>query len=60
MTITAAARHVEIDSAHAAAICREIGQRLDRELKKEAPEQPSPQLERLVARLRELDRQDVH
>ena len=56
---TTAARHVEIDSTHSAAICREIGQRLDRQFKKEALE-PSPELERLVARLRELDRQDAH
>jgi hypothetical protein len=55
---TTAARHVEIDSTHAAAICREIAQRLDRYFKKDAPAaSPSPQLEQLLARLRQLEEQ---
>jgi hypothetical protein len=57
MMIAAVARHVEIDSTHSAAICREIGQRLDREFRKEAPEL-SPELERLLAQLQDIDWQD--
>jgi hypothetical protein len=53
---TTAARHVDIDNNHSAAICREIGARLDLYFKKDAPApQASPELERLLARLRQLD-----
>ena len=55
---TSAARHVEIDNIHSAAICREIGLRLDLYFKKDAPPtEASPELERLLARLRQLDEQ---
>jgi len=57
MTNPAAARHVEIDNIHSAAICREIGQRLGLYFKKELLEEP-PELKRLLARLPQLDKQD--
>lgn len=54
MTNPATARHVEIDNIHSAAICREIGQRLELYFKKQLPEEP-PELKRLLARLPQLD-----
>jgi len=53
---TSAARHVELDSTHSMAICREIGQRLDLYFRKDSPQpEESPELQRLLARLRQLD-----
>ena len=49
---------VEIDSVHSAAICKEVGERLDRYFSKEISDTP-PELARLVRRLCELDCQDV-
>jgi hypothetical protein len=49
---------VEIDSVHSAAICREVGQRLDLYFRKEVPDTTPPELEQLMARLRQLDRQE--
>src|SRR5215469_12629062 len=46
---------IDLDSAHCVAICEEVGYRLDRYLKKELPD-ASPELARLIARLRQLDR----
>ncbi len=55
---TNAARHVDIDTNHSAAICREIGQRLDLYFRKDAPAtEASPELGRLIARLKQLDEQ---
>jgi len=55
---TSAARHVEIDNIHSAAICREIGQRLELYFRKDAPQtEASPELQRVLARLRQLDEQ---
>ena len=48
---------VEIDSVHCAAIRDEIGHRLDRYLKREISDTP-PELERLLVRLKQLERQD--
>jgi hypothetical protein len=45
---------VDIDDIHSAAICKEIGRRLDRYYKSEMSE-PSPELEELLARLHQLD-----
>lgn len=53
-----AAPPVEIDSVHSAAICKEVGERLDRYFSREMPDTP-PELERLLLRLDELDRQDA-
>ena len=53
-----AAPPVEIDSVHSAAIRKEVGERLDRYLSGEMPDTP-PELERLLQRLRELDREDA-
>ena len=49
---------VEIDSVHSAAIRKEVGERLDRYFSKEMRDTP-PELERLLRRLRELDREDA-
>lgn len=49
---------VEIDSVHSAAICKEVGERLDRYFSKEMPDTP-PEQERLLRRLRELDDQNA-
>jgi hypothetical protein len=56
--IASPAPPVEIDSVHSAAICKEVGARLDLYFRKEIPDTP-PELERLLLRLRELDRQDT-
>ena len=55
--IASPAPPVEIDSIHSAAICKELGHRLELHFRKEAPDTP-PELERLLARLRQLDRQE--
>jgi hypothetical protein len=47
---------VDIDDIHSAAICKEIGQHLDRYYRSELSETP-PELEQLVARLHQLDSQ---
>jgi hypothetical protein len=52
---TNAARHVEIDNIHSAAICREIGHRLERYFANDTPPDASPELERLLERLRQRD-----
>ena len=49
---------VEIDSVHSAAICKEVGERLDRYFGKAFSDMP-PELERLFQRLRELDRENA-
>jgi hypothetical protein len=49
---------VEIDSVHSAAICKEVGQRLDLYFRKEISDTP-PELKQLLLRLRELDRGDA-
>jgi hypothetical protein len=54
--IASPAPSVEIDSVHCAAICKEAGHRLELYLK-EVPKAP-PELERLLTRLQQLDRQD--
>jgi hypothetical protein len=54
------ARHasaVDIDDIHSAAICKEIGQRLDGFYGSQLPEAPA-ELMLLLARLQQLDRQD--
>ena len=55
--IASSAPPVEIDSVHSAAICKEVGHRLELYFKKELPDTP-PELERLLARLSQLDRQE--
>jgi hypothetical protein len=45
---------VDIDDVHSAAICKAIGERLDRYYNSETSETPA-ELERLLARLRQLD-----
>ncbi len=55
--IASPAPPVEIDSVHCAAICKEVGHRLELYLSKEVPKTP-PELERLLTRLQQLDRQD--
>jgi len=47
---------VDIDVVHSAAICKEIGQRLERYYDSETSGTPA-ELERLLARLRQLDQQ---
>jgi hypothetical protein len=49
---------VEIDSVHSAAICKEVGERLDLYFRTEISD-TSPELKQLLLRLRELDRGDV-
>jgi len=49
---------VDIDSAHSAAICAEVGHRLELYFRKEITDTPK-ELERLLARLKELDRDEA-
>jgi hypothetical protein len=56
--IASPAPSVEIDSVHSAAICKELGHRLDLYFRKEIPDTTRPELERLIARLRQLERQE--
>lgn len=55
--IAAPVSKVHIDDVHSAAICKEIGQRLERYYSTEISS-PSVELKRLLARLQQLDRRD--